>query len=339
MDTKEKQRHAAPQKRTASKKRPVSGAVQTPRRASPKPSAGKVPVKKEIPKRIPKRPRPKTAPERQPSPDVVYTEPGLFSKSRLILRLATATAVVLALIFGISIFFKVEVVTVAGCQKYTAAEVKAASGIQEGDNLIGLNKSRVYGNIIGELPYVNKVRVGIKLPNTVKIEIEELDVVYATEADDGAWWLLRADGTAIEKINATDAEQHTKLLGVKITKPEVGQRVVAYQPPTQETLPDGQPVPVTVKAEQQLDTAVSLMQYMEEYGMLGEAASINVENLGDIEIWYGTRFRVDLGDTTDLKIKVSRMRAAINSAEPADTGVLDVTFTVTPGEVTCTPFD
>ena len=342
MDTKEKQKTVSPKKRTATKRPASAVGVKTPQKARNSVAPERKTVKKAPPKRAPKRVKSKAALERQPSPDVVYTEPGLFSKSRLILRLATATAVVLALIFGISIFFKVKVVTVAGCEKYTPAEVNEAADIRVGDSLIGINKSRITGNIIGELPYVSKVRVGIKLPNTVKIEIEELDVVYAVEAEDGAWWLLRADGTVIEKSTVADAQQHTVLLGVKIANPEVGTRAVAYQPPSQETMPDGQPAPVTVKAEQQLDTAISLMQYLEEYGIIGAAASIDVENLGDIVIWYGTRFRVDLGDTTDLKIKVSRMKDAIdtiNRTSDTQTGVLDVTFTVTPGEVTCTPFE
>ena len=280
----------------------------------------------------PKRQTPK------PTPDVVYTEPGVFNRSRVILHIVSVVAVVLALIFGVSIFFKVETVTVAGCQKYTAAEVKEASGIREGDNLIGLNSARITSSIIGDLPYVSRVRVGIKLPNTVKLEIVELDVVYAVEADDGSWWMIRSDGVIIEKTNAADAELHTKILGVKITTPKVGEKVVAAQPASQETTPDGQPAPVTVRAEEQLDTAISLMQYLEESGVIGEAASINVENMGDLQIWYGTRYQVMLGDSLDLKNKVLRMKAAIDSASDTQTGILDVTFTVMPDQVICTPF-
>lgn len=345
MDTKEKQRTApAAKKRPATKARAAekpavqrSRAPQTVKEKNAKPRTT-APARKGAPKRAPVKAKVQRSPEKQPTPDVVYTEPGLFNRNRLILRLATVVAVVLALIFSISIFFKVETVTVAGCQKYTAAEVKEASGVREGDNLLGLNNARITSNIIGDLPYVSSVRVGIKLPNTVKIEIVELDVVYAVEADDGSWWLIRADGVIIEKTNSADAELHTKLLGVKLTKPVVGEKAVAAQPPSQETTADGEPAPITVKAEQQLDTAISLMQYLEEFGVIGEAASINVENLSELEIWYGTRYQVLLGDTLDLKNKVSRMKAAIDTASDTQTGILDVTFSVMPDQVICTPF-
>ena len=105
-----------------------------------------------------------------------------------------------------------------------------ASGIRIGENLLGLNNAKISSNIIAELPYVGQVRVGIKLPNTVKIEIKELDVVYSIEADDGSWWLVRSDGVVIEKTNSADAELYTKILGVKITGAEVGKKVTAAQP-------------------------------------------------------------------------------------------------------------
>ena len=131
---------------------------------------------------------------------------------------------------------------------------------------------------------------------------------------------------------------HTKILGINITKPEVGKKCVAAQPAMQETTADGETVPITVRAEEQLDTAVSLMQYLEECGVIGGVASINVENLGDLQIWYGTRYQVMLGDALDLKNKVARMKAAIDSASATQTGILDVTFTVMPDQVICTPF-
>ena len=49
--------------------------------------------------------------------DVVYTAPEPFSRKRFLLRLLTVVAVVLALTFGMSIFFKVENVAVTGTGK------------------------------------------------------------------------------------------------------------------------------------------------------------------------------------------------------------------------------
>ena len=115
----------------------------------------------------------------------VYTAPKAFNRRRFWLQLATVFAVVLALVFGMSIFFKVETVKVAGVDKYTEYQVKEASGIENGDNTMGLNKAAISSRIMQKLPYVESVRVGVSLPGTVNIQIKELTVTYAITDQDG----------------------------------------------------------------------------------------------------------------------------------------------------------
>ncbi len=278
----------------------------------------------------------RNTPVKKPTPDVVYTQPVPFNKYRFLIQLATVVAVVLALLFGMSIFFKVKIVTVTGNGKYTAWDIREASGIQDGENLLTLSEPRISSNIKSKLPYVDYIRVGIKLPDTVKIEVVELDVVYAIEADDGAWWLMRSDGGLVEKVNSADAQQHTKILGVKITGPASGQQAVALQP--QQTTDEGETVPVTVLASEQLQIATNIAQFLEGSGVIGEAASIDVTDLGSLELWYGQRYQVTLGDAMELGYKIKTMKLAIDEMGDHDSGVLDVSFTIKPTEVVYTPF-
>ena len=281
----------------------------------------------------------------RPSPDVVYTQPGPFSRNRFILQLLTIVAVVLALLFGMSVFFKVEHITVAGTSKYTEWDVCQASGVQVGENLLTISEPKLSSNIKAKLPYVDKVRVGIKLPDTVKIEIVELDVVYAIEANDGAWWLIRADGGVVEKINGADAQMHTIVKGVQITQPKVGERVQAFQPVPDETAEGGETVPVTVNANEQLEAAISILQFLEDRGVLGEIASIDVSDTGNLQMWYADRFQILLGDTTQLSYKIGLIKTAVDEYMQAyDSGVLDASLTIQPDpekeyQVIYTPFD
>ena len=130
--------------------------------------------------------------------DVVYTPPKPFKWGRFLLRLATVAAVVMAVVLGMSIFFKVETVKVSGCKTYTEWEIAQASGIETGSNLLAVSRAQVSGNIISRLPYVESVRVGIFLPDTVNIEITEQDVVYSIEDAVGNWWLMTSDGKIVE---------------------------------------------------------------------------------------------------------------------------------------------
>ena len=58
-------------------------------------------------------------PPKENIPEVVYTMPKPFRKGRFLLKLVSVAAVVLALMLAVSIFFKVDTITVAGAQKYT----------------------------------------------------------------------------------------------------------------------------------------------------------------------------------------------------------------------------
>ena len=287
---------------------------------------------------------------RPPAPkvmeDVVYTQPGPFNRNRFILHLASIVAVVFALLFGMSIFFKVENVTVAGANKYTEWDICQAAGIQTGENLITVSEAKISGNIRSRLPYVQSVRVGIKLPNTVKIEIVELDVVYAVETDSDGWWLMRADGIMVEAIDSAEAESYTKILGFRVTAPEAAKPAQGYQPVSEETTPEGQPVPVTVDAAQQLQVAISILQFLEENGVIGEADRIDVSNLNDLQLWWKEdRFQVLFGDSTQLSYKVKLVKTAIDSyMETYDSGFLDVSMSIQPDpdkeyQVIYTPFN
>lgn len=273
-------------------------------------------------------------------PQVVYTAPVPTSRMQIILRLATVLAVVAALVFGMSIFFKVENITVSGSEKYSAWDVAQASGISQGDNLLTLSKPRACGKIKAALPYVDSVRIGIKLPNTVNIVIEELDVVYAAKASDGVWWLMTSGGLLVEPVDSATASEHTAILGVQLDHPKVGAQASAFEPsrPAADDA-DGEYRPVTVTAAEKLAAAEDILQYLEANNIIGEAASLDVSNLNALEIWYGSRYQIELGDTTNMSYKISSMKAAIRQMDDYQSGILDVSYTVWPDQVIYTPFN
>jgi hypothetical protein len=260
-----------------------------------------------------------------PGPDVIYTQPANFSRKRFLLQLGTMVIVVLALLFAMSLFFKVEKISVSGVSKYTEWDIREASGIQEGDNLFTLSKARICTSIYERLPYVKIVRIGRKLPDTVLIEIEELPVTYGIQAENGKWWFIRSDGVLLEQAGDTLADGSARILGVRITEPVVNEKATALETASTATMPGGEAVPDTVKSEEQLIAALTIIENLESNGILGEVASIDVSNLWDLELWYGDRIRVVLGDSTLLKEKITTMTTAIREeVEPYAKGTLDV---------------
>ena len=314
------------------------------RRRRAKPSPTKTPTKR----------RPERGERKLKDADVIYTPPKPFRRSRFILHLLTITAVVIAIVFGMSIFFKVEKVLVSGGSKYSAQDVADASGVEIGSNLMTISRAQIGGNIISKLPYVDKVRVGINLPDTVNIEITELDAVYAIEDADGGWWFMNDQGRIVQNTEKIVAEGYTRVLGVTIEVPQVGQQAVAKEAqvqsiPVTEAVTDEagettlwEPtVPAVMEgtaAAEKLSTALTVLQELSTNSISGNIDSVDVTSKTAVELWYDERFQVNLGDLSQLSYKISALKATVNKMESYESGHLDLSFTNWPDKVGYTPF-
>ena len=99
MDTKEK-------KPTRHRRRPAA--------AGKKPDTRKRPA----PRRRVKQPQRRIKAPREDIPEAVYTMPKPLHKGKFLMRMVSVVAVVLALVVALSIFFRVDTVTVLGAEKY-----------------------------------------------------------------------------------------------------------------------------------------------------------------------------------------------------------------------------
>ena len=369
METKERTRHAAPPQRS---KRPAGAAAPQKRAGASSRTAGSTrkPTGKTASRRpasdrarreaaaraarikamkqeVQKTPKRRVSKPRVPLQPVIYTQPKVFNRNRLLLQLTSVAAVVLALVLCLSIFFRVETITVYGTNAYSAWEIREASGVREGDRLLTFSKARACAKIKAEKPYVSTVRIGIKLPDTVKIVVEEIDVVYSIQDIDGIWWLMNSEGKIMEQTDAAGASAYTQVLGVKLAEPKKNEPAVAYQDLTgqtqgaesEQTPAETQaPTPVVVTEQQKLNAALQILQALELNEIVGEAASVNVSDLTRIELWYGTRYQVNLGENKDVDYKIACLKGAVNKLSDYDSGELDISFTIWPDKVTYTPF-
>lgn len=274
----------------------------------------------------------------QPAPVIIYTEPQAFNRSRFFLQLLTVTTVVVALVLGLSVFFKVKTITVSGADVYDAWTVREASGISEGDNLLTFSRARAGALIKANLPYVKDVSFGIKLPDTVNIIIVEDDVVYAIKDANSQWWLMNSSGRVVEQTTSGKASNYTQVLGVTLEDPVAGEKGVATESLPTETDESGEYIPVTVTGAQRLSAALEILQALEDNDIVGSAASVNVASLEAITLWYGTRYQVDLGDSTDLAYKIACMNDAILQLSDYQSGILDISFSIWADQVGYTPF-
>ena len=275
--------------------------------------------------------------QREPLPEVVYMPPAQFNRNRFLLHLITLVAVVLALTFVFSIFFKVKTVTVSGNIRYDAWTVREASGIKEGEGLLSFGAAKAAGKIWAELPYVKEAQIGIKLPDTVKINIVESSVAYSVAAYDGTWWLMSAEGKLLEQIDPERADDVTKIEGIVLAVP-VGDQVKAYEEVGQNAF--GDTIPASVSGQERLEVLKQILQNLEINGVMGTVTTVDVTHPTDLQLWFGEKYNIQLGDGSRIPYKIQCMQAVFDQEQYLEAGVIDVSFTNEehPKEVVFVPF-
>ena len=98
-------------------------------------------------------------------------------------------------------------------------------------------------------------------------------------------------------------------------------------------------LPVITTGRDRLAAAKTIMASLELCDVLGEVASIDVTQTGNMSLWYGVRFEVLLGGTKNMDKKIAWMASTIDQLEEYQSGTLDVTFTTRPDQAVFTPFE
>ena len=328
MDTKQRNRRPASGSKAAAKKAPPerrrkTGAPDTPDRQT---RQTKIQRRRKAKAQNPPKQQRVIRPPREEIPEVIYTPPKPLRRGRFIWKLVSMAAVVAAVFMGLSVFFRVDAITVAGADKYSPWMIREASGINTGDALLSIGEARVASRIRMRLPYVDEIKVGLRLPGTVEIQVRELQVTYSLEDENGAWWLISSDGRAVEQESLEKALGYTRVEGRSVRTPQPGQNVQAI--PGQRVDPgDGTAVTVPQsEADAQLAALTAIMTGLEENGIIGKVSVIDVTDVNKLHLEYPQLLTVRLGNAQRMDYKLSYLAAASQKLAENQGGELDLSL-------------
>lgn len=271
---------------------------------------------------VSERRRPTGRKERKPRQEIHYTQPKPFYRKRLIVQLLSIAAVVLAVTIGISIFFKVDTITVTfdgdGQSKYSAATIVDTSDIQSGDSLLFFGRAGAASRIKKALPYVDTVRFDIDLPGTVNIIVTEKPVAYAVQSMDGSWWLMTADGMVVEKATPEMAERSPHIEGIILQTPTVGEAAVVAEHAGTSSI---------ATAEDYRKAAIRILTQLETWELFDAVTKVDVSDLFALRLYCGEDYRVELGDSGDMQTKIGILKEALDRSElKGRSGVLRMVY-------------
>ena len=213
--------------------------------------------------------------------------------------------VVVAAIFVLSLFFRVEDIRVEGNAHYTDEEIIRAIDIEEGDNLFFFDRFAAISRVFSKLPYIEEVTLKRALPNRITITVEESTAMAYLILGDEEWTM----------------DHNCKILGKAAGETDLLVPIVNFDPGTlfigeRLTAASGDDAPVEYLNE--------ILLQLEGRGLLQEVDRINFENMNSPEIIYNGRFTFVMGGYSQVSEKFAMLSGVLETLKAGDMGVIDL---------------
>lgn len=215
-------------------------------------------------------------------------------KIRRILSYVAIVVVVImvGIVLSLTVLFKTQVFEITGNTHYAEADISAASGIKEGENIFLAPKGTAEKHIKAQFPYVEDVRVTFAIPDTIKIAITEAVPGYYVKLSDTDYLVISTKGRILERTADRKAFSLPLFIGPTPVTGEPGD-YVSYEDET---------------VVQMID---SITQTFADNGYQG-ITEIDATKPGDIYFTYNDRIKVRLGIPEDISYKIRTAMAIIN---------------------------
>ena len=227
-------------------------------------------------------------------------------------KLLSVLLICAAIVAGCIVFFRVNVIVVEGNVRYTSEEIISVTGVQQGDNLITLNRYQLANDIYRELPYISAARVYRRLPDTLIIEVTESAAVAAIQKD-GEWWLLDAQCKLLERGDSSIAQGIAEVRGLTPLAPA-----------------PGTPLAVAEESKSKLDSLTQLLSALYQQGLSGQVTDfIDLTASNEIRFGFGEKLTVVMpmsGDFSSKAFALQRVLEAYAEQQVELTGTLDLTY-------------
>lgn len=221
--------------------------------------------------------------------------------------LAIFCACLAAVLF--SVFFKIKHITVSGSSVYDDWRIIEASGITVGGNAYAVSEAAVEKTVTERFPYICSVSISHPSPSTLELSVTEDSAEYFFVID-GEYFILSDSLRVLEIVSDSDIMQtrHADLLEISVngvSKAVVGSRVEFV-------------------SDIYYDYAVKTLRIFAECSMSDHITRVNCISKFNVYFIYDERFRIEVGDTDDLQMKLTFADAVIKDLPASASGIINV---------------
>lgn len=202
-----------------------------------------------------------------------------------------------------TVFFKLDKIQVNGCSVYSQAQIIDEIGAQKGESLFKVNLSNAEKLLVGKLPYVRSVKISRQFPTTLKVDVQEEEVLGAVYTSEG-FAILSTTGKVLE----------TRVLALKEGIP----RIVGLVGQTYET---GSYLRKSDAKDGELLDQIKVLQEVQKQlaaNHLTDITYYDVSDLLNIEVMLEDKLLLKLGSSSEMDYKlefISRVLAGKKAGE------------------------
>ena len=216
-------------------------------------------------------------------------------------KLLSVLAICVVIVVALTLFFRVDTITITGANRYSESEIIEATGLQTGDNLLLLNKYAIAEKLCADLPYIYEVRINRVLPDKLTIEVAETEATMAV-VQDGIAWLVsprgNPPGKIVEQRVATSVGELGIIDGCTLLAPAVAT-----------------PIALSTERATQQESLLALMKALDEKGMIDQVQAIHLSDVSVLSMDYAGRFRVELPYGADYDYKMKNLQWILDSGK------------------------
>ncbi len=201
----------------------------------------------------------------------------------------------------LTLFFKINTITVNGNGRYDTDEILNAISLKEGDSLYAFDAEALEDEICSLFPYVKSASVKRKLPSTVLVDIEEENVCFSIEIKNNTYLLS-------EDFDVLEMEKNRNAIPLKtgyIKECVVGKKV-------------------SFNEEELLSALDELWQMLTLYDLEDKVDYIEASNRFDITFGYAGKFDVYFGGVDDCEDKIRFFIKIMEHLYDEYSGYLDI---------------
>ena len=204
----------------------------------------------------------------------------------MVFIIATAILVVLSL----TVFFNINTITIKGESIYSTQEIADVLGVKKGQNLFRIKLSDIENRVISNLPEIETVKLGRRLPDKLSVTVTPCIPVAQIEVDNN-FYEISQSFKIFKKISSQD-ETLLHIKGLDPKSVEIG--AIATSEDTHKN-----------------DILKDIMGTIKEINFTG-VTTIDITDRLNIILIYNNKITLEVGSSLDLEYKIEFLKSVID---------------------------